>query len=160
MSAALNLNHSDYKKDDQTLAQVLKMKPKASRRILVIDDDIDTAESIKYIAESYEESISCHVVSDPYEALICLSDYEFDFVLIDQKIPGLDGTSILSKVDEYIDQDPLIVESGRYINSIPTVLMSGSDVHLPNGFKLKNFKLEKIINKKDLPKFLAQSFAN
>ncbi|MEK6773342.1 MAG: response regulator [Bdellovibrionota bacterium] len=159
MSAALNhVLESDYRSTAEN--KPIKNKSRKYRRILIVDDDMDTAQSIKYIAESYGENVFCEIVCDPYEALIALSDHEFDMLLIDQKIPGLEGTSILSKIDEFVDQDPLIIESGRYTDSIPTVIMSGSEVSLPVGFKLKNFKLERIINKNSLPKFLSESFAN
>ncbi len=132
---------------------------KLARRVLVIDDDRDTAQSIKYVVESKGHSV-CDVVCDVYEALLALSDSPYDLVFIDQKMPGLDGSSVLSKADEYADMDPLIVESGRFARSIPAVLMSGTEISLKKNYELKNFKLVKLLNKKDLFNYLSLNFAS
>lgn len=130
------------------------------RRILVIDDDHDTAEAIRFVIESYSPNTVCTTVSDPYEALLALSDEEFHFVLVDHRIPGLSGLQILSQVDKQICEDPLIVESGRYQNPVPVVLMSGSPIPALGAKKLKNFVLVQSLQKKDLPMFLSNNFAN
>lgn len=132
---------------------------KLVRRVLVIDDDKDTADSIKYMVESKGHSV-CDVVCDVYEALLALSDSPYDLVFIDQKMPGLDGASVLSKVDENASIDPLVVESGRFSHSVPTVLMSAAEINLKKDYELKNFKLIKLINKKDLFNYLSINFAS
>lgn len=130
------------------------------KRILVIDDDVDTADAIRFIIESFSSDIECHVVNDPYEALIMLSDQSFDLILVDQNIPGLYGSNILMKMDEQIDQDPLISESGRYMTPVPAVIMSGSDIKLGRPYNLKNFNLLKVLNKRDLRLFLSETLLN
>lgn len=132
---------------------------KMAKRILIIDDDLDTAQSIKYVVESKGHSV-CDVVCDVYEALLALSDSAYDLVFIDQKMPGLDGASVLSKADINADIDPLIVESGRFVRSIPAVLMSAADINLKKNYELKNFKLVKLLNKKDLFQYLSLNFAS
>lgn len=128
--------------------------------ILIIDDDLDMAAAIKFKIEAMQPNIQCKIIQDPYEALLELVDYKYDFILLDQRIPGLQGSSILSQVDSFIDEDTLISESGRFDNPVPVVIMSGENVHLGNSFKLKNFKLLKTLNKKNLPTFLTESFAH
>lgn len=130
------------------------------KRILVIDDDVDTADAIRFIIESFSSDIECQVVNDPYEALIMLSDQSFDLILVDQKMPGLYGSNILMKMDEQIDQDPLISESGHYTTPVPAVIMSGSDIKLGRPYNLKNFNLLKVLNKRDLRLFLTETFLN
>lgn len=133
---------------------------KPYKRILVIDDDVDLASAVVAFIQACNHHIICDVATEPYEALLMLSDAKYDMVLVDQKIPGLYGTDLLKKIDNFIDQDPLIVESGRYDQLIPIVLMSGSKVKLPHDFKLNNFYLETIINKQSITDFLMKRFVN
>ena len=128
------------------------------RRILVVDDDVDTAQAIKFLVERHGNAV-CELACDPYEALVALADHDFDLIFMDQKLPGLKGAQVLSKMDEFVDQDPLIVESGRYAQSLPTVIMSGTDVLLGDHYKLKHFDLLKVINKKNLVNFLSLNFS-
>ncbi len=133
--------------------------PQHHDRILIIDDDPDATDSIKYIIETYSQS-RCHVVHDAFEALNALAEKHYDLVFVDQKMPGLYGTKLLQELDHYINQDPLISDSSRYQKPLETILMSGSKIVLPKDFKLENFKLINILDKRQLPKFLAQKFAS
>lgn len=129
-------------------------------RVLIIDDDADLASAVVAFIQASNNHITCDIATEPYEALLMLSDEKYDMILVDQKIPGLYGTDLLKKIDSYIDQDPLIVESGHYDQLIPIVLMSGSKVELPHDFKLNNFHLETIINKQSITDFLTKRFVN
>lgn len=141
----LKINHLDY--------------GTSSRRVLIVDDDREMAGAIKYLVESFGNSI-CEVVNDPYEALLALSDHKYDFILVDERMPGLNGSSILNMIDEQAKQDPLIIESGIYSHATPTVLMSGAKIKLENNYKLNNFHLLEVLNKKDLPTFIKVHFAS
>lgn len=130
-----------------------------SRRVLIVDDDLDASESIKFIVESYGNS-ACDIVTDPYEALLRLSDHHYDLAFIDQKMPGLNGTDVLTKLDNAVQLDPLIADTRLYDDAVPVVLMSGSKINLSKSYKLKNFRLLDVIHKKDLLKFLSLNFAS
>ncbi len=137
----------------------LRQWAKATRRVLIIDDDRQTAEAIKYIVESYGSSL-CEVIEDAYEGSLALSDRPYDFVFVDQRLPGMFGDEVLSQVDENVDSDPLIAESGRFAISVPVVIMSGNPIKLNPEYKLHNFNLVEVLVKKDLPRFLSLYFAN
>jgi len=152
----------DVFEDDSTFDNLITTKFTANtkaRRVLIIDDDADLCESIKFIIESYGNSI-CDVVADPYEALLLLSDHHYDFVMVDQKMPGLKGAEVLARVDSAAQLDPLMVDANHYGDAVPVVLMSGSRISLPEKYKLKNFKLMEVLHKKDLLKFLSLNFAS
>lgn len=129
-------------------------------RILIIDDDMDMSAAIQYRIESLQSNIQCKTINDPYEALLELIDHQYDFVLIDQRIPGLLGSSILKQVDKFIDEDSSINESGRFKEPVPVIIMSAEEINIGHGLRLKNFKLIRKLNKKDLPQFLTESFAH
>ncbi|MEK6555095.1 MAG: response regulator [Bdellovibrionota bacterium] len=129
-------------------------------RILIIDDDVDMGSVIKHKIEALQPNVHCKIIQDPYEALLELVDHKYDFILLDQRIPGLQGSSILSQVDKFIDEDELISESGRFDSPLPVVIMSGEHLNLGHSLKLKNFKLLKTLNKKNLQTFITESFAH
>lgn len=132
-----------------------------SRNILVVEDDYDTAEAIKFSFEKnnskHHNVHSCTVAHDAYEALNLLSDNKFDFVLVDERLPGMNGSMVLNKMDSYIDTDPLILESEMYFEKVPVVLMSGSEIAMTRKLsELNHFDVKKIIQKNQLPRFISQ----
>ncbi len=130
------------------------------KKVLIIEDDKDMAAVIKYRIESYGGS-HCDLVSDPYEALNLLSDSAYDMVLVDQKLPGMLGSSVLSQVDKFIDLDPTLAELNRFSHKIPVVLMSGAPIKLSSHYSLKHFNIEKILDKKtELASFLRTAFGS
>lgn len=128
------------------------------RKVLIIEDDNDMAAVIKYRIESFGGA-HCDVVSDPYEALNLLSDIAFDIVLVDQKLPGMLGSSVLTQVDRFIDIDPTLSELNRFGQKIPVVLMSGAPIKLGRRYALKHFSIQKILDKKtELASYLKHTF--
>lgn len=131
----------------------------STKKVLIIEDDLDMAEAIQDKIESLSPVVNCHIVADPYEALNCLSDNDYDYVLVDQKLPGMTGSNVLSKVDEYIDVDPIVSESGRFSVKIPTILMSGSEIQFSDDYNLNYFEIKQVLNKKrGLDSFLQSNF--
>lgn len=128
------------------------------RKVLIIEDDKDMANVIKYRIESFGGA-HCDMVSDPYEALNLLSDFAYDIVLVDQKLPGMLGSNVLTQVDRFIDIDPTLSELNRFSYKIPVVLMSGSPIKLGSRYKLKHFSIQKILDKKtELATYLKHTF--
>ncbi|MFN3454332.1 MAG: response regulator [Pseudobdellovibrio sp.] len=126
------------------------------KKILIIEDDKDMADIILLLLNQKNPNIECTVVEDPYEAILALADNKFDYVLVDQRLPGLTGSSVLREVDHYVDQDPVIIESGHYNGSIPVVVMSGSDI--PAGAlktDLKHFSIIQFVKKNDIARFIS-----
>ena len=132
---------------------------RSRRKVLLIEDDLDLATSVKFIIESYGSS-QCEVTCDPYDALQKLSDSSYDFILVDQRLPGMTGAQVLAEIDSWVNRDPLTIESGIYSKHTPVVLMSSSSVKLKKDFKLQSFNLLEVLHKKDLLSFLAQTFAS
>ena len=139
--------------------KLAKSNLRSGRKVLLIEDDLDLATSVKFIIEAYGSSV-CEVACDAYEALQRLSDSSYDFILVDQRLPGMTGAQILAEIDACVNRDPLMIDSGIYSKSTPVVLMSSSVVKLKKSFKLESFKLLKVLHKKDLLSFLAQTFAS
>jgi DNA-binding NtrC family response regulator len=65
-------------------------------RLLIVDDEIPfTANLLKLLSrKGYEVS----VVNDGYSALRIIEEQEFDVVILDQKMPGIDGVTTLKEL--------------------------------------------------------------
>ena len=129
------------------------------KRVLIVEDDKDMSAFIKYKIESFGTAV-CDVAEDPYEALDFLSDYSYDFILMDQKLPGMTGVDVIEEMDKFADKDPVIIDSGRFINrKIPIVFMSADEVDVGTNFHPDHFDLKQIVNKKtQLSTFLKRTF--
>lgn len=126
------------------------------KKVLIVDDDLDMADAIKYIVESLNPEYKCTIVNDPYEALLDLADQKYDLVLMDQNIPGLYGSEILEKADHIIDMDTGMLPLKREAQPIDVVMISNSEDKLNLHLNFKNFKVTDFIIKKDLTRFLRQ----
>lgn len=102
------------------------------RNILVVDDDInlrelllDTLNSIGYRAEA---------ASDGFEALERLQKTDFDLVISDVKMPGMDGVTLLKKIRRHHPDMPVLFITGVVA---PEIIGQAS----PDGFLAKPFRI-------------------
>jgi CheY-like chemotaxis protein len=148
-----------FEVDDQINFTPLQLRSN-ERRILIIEDDKDTAVMIKCLIEFYGHTNVCFIANDPYEALNALSNKKFDLVLVDQRLQGMTGSSVLNQMDQFIDKDPLITESRNYETAVPVVFMSAATQQNLENLKLKNFKVLEFVRKDHLQDFLSDNFTN
>jgi signal transduction histidine kinase len=64
----------------------------ATRRVLVVDDNVDAAESIGKILKLFGHDVRCEY--DGQSALAAARDYEPDVVVLDIGLPGMDGYEV------------------------------------------------------------------
>ena len=78
--------------------------------ILIVDDD-DSIRSVLYdlLSEQYE----CHTASTADEALQYLEYEKYDAILTDIAMPGLDGISLLKRIQLRDSDTPVILISGK-----------------------------------------------
>jgi DNA-binding NtrC family response regulator len=78
--------------------------------ILIVDDD-DAIRGVLYdlLTEKYE----CHTASMAEEALQYLEFEDYDVILTDIEMPGLDGVAVLKRVQLRDSSTPVIVISGK-----------------------------------------------
>lgn len=125
-------------------------------RVLIIDDDKDTADAIKFLIESYSHgSIKCTVANHSSEALLDLTDSagenKYELLLVDHKIPIMTGVGILKAADAYLQTK----------TKIPVIMFSGNSDYKHSILKsnnLDNFEITGFLNKRDLPEFLKNTF--
>ncbi len=84
-----------------------------SFRLLVVDDD----PAIRMVSRMALEKAGFAVTeaSDGYTALSWLKSHQFDAVLLDARMPGLDGFNTCRKMRDYLSDDPIpiIIATGQ-----------------------------------------------
>lgn len=88
-------------------------------RILVVDDDYHDAEQVGSIAR--KEGIEVRVLNNLTEAVRSLMAEEFDLLLLDLHLPGLNGTTALSLLKEVAPRTVVILLASQ---------LSASSTHL------------------------------
>jgi CheY-like chemotaxis protein len=76
-------------------------------KILVVDDE----ENIRLLfkEELEEENYDVEVASDGYEALEKLKNSHFDLIVMDIKMPGMDGIQALNEIKNLNKDQPVIL---------------------------------------------------
>ncbi|MDP2336133.1 MAG: sigma-54 dependent transcriptional regulator [Bacteroidota bacterium] len=80
-------------------------------RILVIDDERSIRNTLKDILEF--EKYEVELAEDGFKALELLKSNDFDVILCDIKMPGMDGIEVLQKVEEIKPDIPVVMISGH-----------------------------------------------
>lgn len=83
--------------------------------ILVVDDDLKVRELIQAFFNMKSDEVTCVMASDTQQAILKLSNQEFDVILIDNVMPGKHG----------IDFAVTLRNSIKYART-PIILMSGA----------------------------------
>ncbi|HID31373.1 MAG TPA: response regulator [Desulfobacterales bacterium] len=79
-----------------------------SQRVLVIDDELDMLMLLRMIIEDNTD-YEVETTNNPSEALRMIGENEYDLIISDLKMPGMDGLELCDEVRE-IDKDlPLIM---------------------------------------------------
>ncbi len=81
-------------------------------RILAVDDEMDMLALLKMIIEGYSDH-QVTVTNNPLEAAEVLGKENFDLVLTDLKMPGMDGMELLARAKE-ADEDALVLVITAY----------------------------------------------
>lgn len=85
-------------------------------RVLIVDDDADHRKLEKYILEEPEYEIV--EATNGADALVAIKEREFDVVLLDRRMPGMDGDEVCRRIR---DQEG--------IHLLPVILVTGDDPH-------------------------------
>ncbi len=72
------------------------MMTETPRRVLVVDDDADIRANIADILDDLGYDVM--MAADGSSALQCVRDRDFDVVLLDYKMPGIDGATLYTEI--------------------------------------------------------------
>jgi len=110
----------------------LKHKGVAIIRILLIEDDSELA----LILTNYLTKHDMEVVGaeDPYIGLSLLNQHQFDLIILDLTLPGMDGLEVIPKIRK-ISNIPIIISSARDdITDKVIGLERGADDYMPKPY--------------------------
>ncbi|MGW8168918.1 MAG: response regulator transcription factor [Sulfurovaceae bacterium] len=101
-------------------------------RILIIEDDPELALILtNYLTKHDMEVIGAE---DPFIGLSLLTQHEFDMIILDLTLPGMDGLEVISKIRE-VTNIPIIISSARDdITDKIIGLERGADDYMPKPY--------------------------
>ncbi len=79
-----------------------------AERILVIDDELDMLTLLRMIIEDNTD-YGVETTNNPSEGLKMLTEKEFDLVITDLKMPGMDGMELFDECKEITPDVPVII---------------------------------------------------
>ena len=122
-------------------------------KILIADDEEITLKHLRYALE--KEGYEIVAVNNGLDALKKIESEEFDALIADIKMPGIDGITLLSEVKgKYPDMDVLIITGFGSIESAVNAMTKGATDYITKPFNLDelSLKIKKIEEKKRLEK--------
>lgn len=101
-------------------------------KILMIEDDEELAEILTEYLEQFDMEVS--TANDPFIGLSTLSTANFDLVILDLTLPGIDGLEVCKEIRKRYNV-PIIISSARHdITDKVTALDNGADDYLPKPY--------------------------
>ncbi|MDB5470537.1 MAG: DNA-binding response regulator [Caulobacter sp.] len=120
-----------------------------SRRVLVVEDDASTAD---YIGKGLrDEGFTVECTNDGRDALYLATSSEFDVIVMDRMIPGLDGLSVIKALRAAAIPTPILILSALgHLDERVKGLRSGGDDYLtkPFGFSELHARIENLIHRR------------
>jgi len=114
-------------------------KAKGKPLVLVVDDDRSHRKLLELLAERLE--ITAHLTSSCEEALSVLEMFSFDVVLMDVRMPGIDGFMCTQKIralSPEAEKTPIVAVTAQVApNDRQKCLSAGMDDYLAKPFTLE-----------------------
>src|SRR5262249_6107444 len=101
--------------------------------VLVVDDDAGLRESLRVILEDDYEVLD---VPDGFQALEVVRSYQVDLVLLDIRMPGMDGITVLERMKALDDQiEVILVTAVMEVRSAVAAMKLGAFDYLTKPFE-------------------------
>jgi len=101
-------------------------------KVLMIEDDLELAEILTEYLEQFD--IEVETIDDPFLCVPTLSNNEYDLVILDLTLPGLDGLEVCKDIRKRYDI-PIIISSARHdIDDKVNALEFGADDYMPKPY--------------------------
>jgi len=110
-----------------------------SMNILVLDDEKVFRDEIKEFLES--DGFTVHSAERPSEAFKILGDNEIDLLILDMRLPEMDGISVLKRVKEqYPDMEVIMITGHGDMDVVISAMRHGAVEFFPKPFRLIDMK--------------------
>jgi DNA-binding NtrC family response regulator len=84
-------------------------------RVLLVDDDVGFTSSMRMVLS--HRGFDVTVAANGLTALPLIAGERFDVVLLDVKMPGMEGTQVLKEIKRFAPDIPVIMLTGHYSSS-------------------------------------------
>jgi len=111
------------------------------RRILCVDDHVDSCELMKFILTDAFPECRIDTVDDPEKALDLISRGSYDLYLLDLWLPGMDGAELCRRIRRSGSESPVIFVSGAVRQSDRQFALAAGG----NGFLSKPFDPDELV---------------
>ncbi len=81
-------------------------------KVLLVDDEVSFAASMKKVLS--RRGLDVHIATDGLTALSMIAKQHFDVVVLDIKMPGMDGTQVFAEIKRFSPDIPVILFTGHY----------------------------------------------
>lgn len=112
-----------------------------SYKVLVVDDDKSTREAIEDFLQHQNQNLAIKTASDGNTALDLVKAENFDIIITDLKMPGMDGLEVLRSVKE-IEPDAVVILVTGYA-TVETAIEAMK--HGAYDYITKPFRLEELL---------------
>ena len=121
-------------------------------KILIIEDDVE----LSMILSSYLTKYDMEVISaeEPYLGMSLLTQHDFDLIILDLTLPGMDGLEVVQKIRE-TSNIPIIISSARDdITDKVIGLERGADDYMPKPYDPRELvtRIKTILRRTNTPK--------
>ena len=117
-------------------------KEKKTKKILVADDDASVVEAIRLILKNYNRDFIIEVAYDGFDTLIKTGDFKPDLLIMDIRMPKIDGLEICRRLRKDKNITPgikiLAITGHSEAYDRELVLLSGANEYLLKPFDKKN----------------------
>ena len=103
-------------------------------RILLIEDEADLAEALRRTL--VEQGYACDVAPDGYIGKHGIENWDYDLVILDLMLPGVDGRSLLRLLRESKATPVLVLTARADVQEKVAILDDGADDYLTKPFEL------------------------
>jgi CheY-like chemotaxis protein len=111
-----------------------------TKRVLIVDDDVEMLVSLKEGLSRYEETFSVLTALDGSMAAQELRRIPISLVVTDLKMPNLDGFSLLAHIMEHYPEIPVLIITGYSTPEMERMAREGGAV----GYIAKPFTIEEL----------------
>lgn len=107
-------------------------------KLLIVEDEQHLADGLRFNLEA--EGYDAQVVSDGETALACLAEAQFDAVVLDVMLPGVNGFEVAQSMRAAGDYTPILMLTARgRPEDVLRGFEAGTDDYLPKPFDLNIF---------------------
>jgi len=119
------------------------------KKVLIIDDEPDVREFVKGALEAMNGGFQIETAGDGYEALIKVGDFKPELLILDIRMPKIDGFEVCRRIkgDESTCDIKVLAVTAYGKEDMDNILKCGADYCLLKPIKLKELqkKVQKLL---------------